>query len=467
MEEFHSRIYKVIREYNMIEPGELILAGVSGGPDSLALLHVLWALQKELSFRLHVGHLDHSLRGVQAEEEALWVKRTAGQWGLQCTLGKTDVSLLAREKKISLQDAGHQARKQFFESLQKDLDAQKIALGHQSDDQAETLLMNFLSGAGSEGLSGILPVQGDYIRPLLFTDRADIEAYCEDHQLMPRRDPSNEKDIYLRNKIRLQLLPWLRENINPNLPDTLNRTARIFWTQEEYLREITCQAAAVCLVTEAEKIKIRLKNFALQHKALQRRLVRKAYQLSGGKQGLSFLHVEEVCALILNKQVGKTLPLPGDILVEKEYDGVVFRRGRPTDDEVPFLEERELLFPGNTEIPGTGRIIAAEYAAELPREIPPDTVYIPREEYAPPLYIRSRREGDKFTPAGYNKSYKLKEYFIDHKIPRKIRNGIPLLADEKGILWLIGLGCGNRVNKKSESGQYILVRFIGATGINN
>lgn len=466
MEEFSRGIRKAIQEYQMISPGELVLAGVSGGPDSLALLHVLRSLQTELDFKLHAAHLDHSLRGEESATEAAWVKSTAAGWGLECTLHQADAAQFARERKISLQDAGHQLRKEFFEKLQKALGAQKIALGHQADDQAETLLIHFLNGAGMEGLSGLLPVSGPYIRPLLFTARTDIEAYCAYFQLEPRRDPSNEKDLYLRNKIRLRLMPWLLEEINPNLRETLNRTARIFWAEEEYLEKMTNLAARECMSSQEGPISIRQKPFLAQDTALQRRLVRLAWRESGGKQGLSFYHVEEVRALILHKQTGKILPLPQDITAEKEYDAVVFYQGEPVDYESAPLAQRPLAVPGNTEIPETRQQLITEYTDELPGQIPPDTIYIPREEAAPPLVVRSRREGDRFAPAGAQKGGKLKEYFIDQKIPRKIRDRIPLLADKTGILWLAGRAASNRVNKISNSGEYIVVRLINTDAAN-
>lgn len=463
MIDLYDKVCKTIKQYNMINEGELVIVGVSGGPDSIALLHLLVRLQKELAFSLHAAHLDHSFRGREAEEEALWVKKTAESWGIGCTLAKVDVPDLARRKHLSAQDAGHQARTSFFLSLQEKLGAQKIAVGHQANDQAETLLMHFLTGAGSEGLSGILPVQGPYIRPLLFIERDDIEKYCSEHGLSPKRDPSNAKDIYLRNKIRNKLVPWLKENINPNLVNTLNRTAQILLAQEEYLRLATEQAAKNCSQHNKGFIKILLKDFTSLHPALQRRLIRSAYKDIGKKQGLQFKHVEEVRELLLDKQVGKILHLPDDVKVEKEYDAILFYRGsipdnKSTQNKDP-IKKRILNIPGDTDIPELGKIISAQYTDLLPENIPENTAYLPYEEYSSPLYIRTRQEGDKFSPRGYNKSKKLKEYFIDKKIPRKTRDSILLLVNEKEVIWIPGIASGNRLNKKSNQNKYIVLKI--------
>jgi len=462
MIDLYDKVCKTIKQYNMINEGELVLVGVSGGPDSIALLHLLVRLKKELPFDLHAAHLDHSFRGRQAEEEALWVKKTAEGWGIGCTLAKFDVPALARRKHLSAQDAGHQARASFFLSLQEELGAQKIAVGHQANDQAETLLMHFLTGAGSEGLSGILPVQGSYIRPLLSVEREDIEEYCSEHGLSPRRDPSNEKDIYLRNKIRNQLVPWLKENINPNLVNTLNRTAQILLAQEEYL-QLTTEQVAKKYVLHNGCIKILLKDFSSLHIALQRRLIRSAYRHVGKKQGLQFKHVEEVRELLLDKQVGKVLHLPDEVKVEKEYEAILFYRGSIVENKDPKninpIKKRILNIPGDTDIPEIGKTIRTQYADFLPNNIPADTAYLPCEGYSPPLYIRARQEGDKFCPYGYNNSKKLKEYFIDKKIPRKTRDSILLLADEKEVIWIPNIALGNRLNRKSNQNKYVVLKI--------
>ncbi len=318
-------VIDTIKQYKMMEKDNLVLVGVSGGPDSLALLDILNRNREDLGISLHVAHLNHSFRGQEADEEAEWLKNIAHNWGIPCTICKIDVPALARKKGLSPQDAGHIARRKYFLELAEKINAQKIALGHQADDQAETLLIHFLTGAGPEGLRGILPVTEPFIRPLLFIGRKEIEAYCQGRGLNPRRDPSNAKNIYLRNKIRNQLMPWLVENINPNLTDTLNRTARIFWAEEEFFQQKTAELAHTMVIQDQTGIeKLVLAGLCSLDVAMQRRLIRWAYQALTKGQGLAYLHVEEVRLLALKKETGKMLHLPASVTVEKTREFLLF-----------------------------------------------------------------------------------------------------------------------------------------------
>ena len=319
-------VIDTINQYKMIEKDDLVLVGVSGGPDSLTLLNILNRYREDLKINLHVAHLNHSFRGKEAEEEAQWVRNTVHSWGIPCTLGKVDVPALVRETGLSPQDAGHLVRRNFFLELADTINAQKIALGHQADDQAETIIMHFLTGAGPEGMRGILPVSMPFIRPLLFIGRKEIEAYCLRQGLNPRKDPSNAKNIYLRNKIRNNLMPWLVENINPNLADTLNRTARIFWAEDEYMQKKTTEFAEMMITHDDESAseKLALAGFHNFEVAMQRRLIRCAYQAYTKGQGLSYLHVEGVRELALKKETGKMLHLPASVTVKKNRGFLLF-----------------------------------------------------------------------------------------------------------------------------------------------
>ncbi|MCR4440688.1 MAG: tRNA lysidine(34) synthetase TilS [Peptococcaceae bacterium] len=458
MSDLFGKAVLAIKEYGMIEPGELVIVGVSGGPDSLALLHVLKRFREEMPFEIHVAHLDHCFRGIQAQEEAAWVKNIALRWGLSCTVERIDVPALAKERGLSSQDAGHLARNEFFLRLQKEIGAQKIALGHHADDQAETLLMRFLTGAGPEGLCGILPVRDSFIRPLLFARRGEIEAYCLEHRLDPRRDPSNEKDIYLRNRVRNKLLPWLTANINPNLVDTLNRTAQIFWGEEELLQKICGESIRSLVFPEAKGIRLFLANFSGLPLAVQRRVVRSAYEMAGKKRGLDFYHVEEVRKLVLDKQVGKILQLPGGVKARKEYESVFLFLEEKTIESGP-LEERELAVPGCTCIPETGQTVEISFADRKPAAVDENEAYLPRERFKPPLFARCRRAGDIVFLKGLGKYKKLKELFIDKKIPRRLRNRILLIADQNEVLWIPGIAYGRGVNENSDSGSYVLIKI--------
>ena len=468
-------VRRTILKYKMISPGDLVVAGVSGGPDSLAMLHLLKELREGFKFKLHVGHVDHSLRGKEAEEEARWVKKTANNWGIPCTVSKVNVPQYVKENGVSVEEAGHILRKKFFLDLLAEVGAQKIALAHQADDQAETVLMHFLVGAGMQGLQGIKPVNYPFIRPLILIRREAIEAYCQAYSLEPRQDSSNNNDIFLRNKIRHQVLPWLAEKTNPSLVEALNRTAYILQDDEDYLQSETEKLAHQYVKTKDEKISLSLSDWAGIPQGMQRRLIRLVYMKTGQKQGLGFLHVEEVQNLIKEGQVGKYLPLPGMITVEKGYGELFYTRTENKKrslngikkNMIEKIKERPLNIPGETFIPETGQRIFADIvdaevvdatASSGDRER--KKVYLPWEEPFPQFYVRSRRAGDRISPLGLRGTKKLKDFFIDKKIPRRERDDILLVVSGKDIIWIPGLLFTENSSMKSNSGKYLVLSII-------
>lgn len=449
MTDLIARVRETIQKYNMIQEGDLVLTSVSGGPDSLALLYILRELMSEMKITLHVAHLDHCFRGREAEAEALWVKQTAQSWGIQCTIEKMDIPQLARDRKISAQDAGHQARKEFLALLAARLGACRIALGHHADDQAETVLMHFLTGAGLEGLRGMLPVNGLTIRPLLFITRDEIEEFCRSRRLEPRRDPSNQKNIYLRNKIRNIILPYLKKEINPNLAHTLNQTAQILGADEDYLHELTIGKKAELITSGEREIALDLDGYRELPVSLQRRLILQVCRDLEGGRNLSFLQVEEIRRLAQTGQTGKYLPLPGGGVAEKSYAKLTFYADRPLAQ--PPLPIRKILVPGSTEIPELGKMIVAticsQETAARSRKKPGSANFellLPWSEENSPLYARSRQAGDRITLNAPGGSKKLKAHLIDLKIPQRKRDTILLIADGKEILWIPGLAVNTK-----------------------
>ncbi len=448
MEKIIKKIKENIKEYRMIEPGDLVIVAVSGGPDSLALLHILRVLQPDLAFRLYVAHVDHCLRGRQAEEEACWVRETAREWGLPCTVTKIDVPAIARDKGLSFEEAGHFVRKKCFLDLLQTIGAQKIALGHQADDQAETLLMHFFVGTGLDGLQGIAPVNLPLIRPLLPLRREEIELYCQENGLKPRRDPSNEDNAFLRNRIRNQVIPWLEEKINPNLVGTLNRTAQIIQGDEDYLQKELVSLLPVYLKKMPCGSCIGLGGWETLHPSMQRRLIRYAYEeqqnAAEKKQGLPFGHVEEVRHFAETGQTGKVLHLPGRVRVAKGYGEISFYHEIQSPEaagEEGEINEQFLKIPGETYLPETGqRIITklVEKVEQLADEkgVKQETIIISCAGGLPKLSVRSRRPGDRIAVPGMTGTKKLKTILNEKRIPLGRRNRILLICVENNIVWI-------------------------------
>lgn len=454
---------ETIKRYNLIKPGDLILVGVSGGPDSLTLLHLLWSHRSVFQYDLHVAHLDHSLRGKEAEVDALWVEKTAHQWGIPCTRAKIDVAARARREGLSLQEAGHVVRREFFLELLEQLGAQKVALGHHADDQAETMFLHFIKGTGLEGLQGIRPLNGPFIRPLLFIRRAEIEAYCREHELNPRWDPSNEKDVYLRNKIRHHLLPWVKENVNSNLVETLSRTALIIQAEEDYLEEKTKEALKRCSDSGPSGVRrISLLDFRRYERNIRRRVIRSCYRDLGCRQGLPFEHVERVDSLALEGETGKLLHLPGRVTVEKTYDHLLFYRTPVEKPPVEKLKKRPLLIPGNTPLPELDQVVQITVANKSRLSEEKDVVYLPLEGDFPRLYARTRMEGDRISLPGLKGRKRIKDYLMEKKIPRDKRDQILFIADEKEVLWIPGLAVSRRLKARSTSGKYLEIKIVPA-----
>lgn len=458
--ELINKVKETIKDYNLISHGERVLVGVSGGPDSIALLHVLHRLKGDMGITIHAAHMNHSFRGKQADDEALWVQEKSREWGIDCTIVKEDVPGLAKELGLSSQDAGHMVRMRFFNELSKKIHANKIALAHHANDQAETILVNLVSGAGLEGLRGMLPYSDMIIRPLLYVCRDNIEEYCQENKLEPRRDPSNKKNIYLRNKIRNQLIPWISENINPNIVQSLNRTARVLAAEEELLENETNKIFKKYVVVCEGKIVLDLRKWGSIPLAYKRRLIRSVYQKISEKQGPSFHHVEEVRDLADKKSVGKVIELPYNVKVEKGYNNLYFSCGVIEKKNVVKIPDRLIKIPGETLIPEKRKMITAEVSENAPIFRGKEFVYIPinNDEY-PKLIVRTRRPGDRFSPKGMRGTKKLKEYFIDKKIPQKERDDVLLIAEKDKVIWIPDIAFGEMLNKDKEGCKYLILKI--------
>lgn len=421
---------ETILAYRMIQPGDNVLVAVSGGPDSVALLSVLRALSPELGITLAVAHLNHMLRGQQAEEDLQFVAELAARWGFPFFPGRIPVAKIAEEQGGSIQTVAREVRYRFLKDTAKLAGCQKIALGHNRDDQAETVLMHFLRGSGLRGLTGIPPVRdGIFIRPLLRTSRQEIEAYLQTEGLPFRVDPSNLKTVYHRNELRLNVIPQL-EKYNPALKETLARTAEALRADEELLTDLARQEYAALAKTTGEEINFSLQAFAGLPASLKRRLVRLAVSSS-----LPYEHVEKVLLLAGRKFPGR-VQLPGGWWAERTYDTLRFTKDSREEDCNPAGQV--LSVPGETAF--AGGVIKADW-----RERPANLPFNEREAYFDagqvplPLVVRSRRPGDVIRLFGAPGRRKVKEVLIDCKIPRGERDRIPVVEAGGEILWLAGV----------------------------
>jgi len=332
-----SRVLSFVQRYKLIPPGETLVVGVSGGADSVCLLHLLAGWQQKLGLNLHVAHLDHQLRGAESEADARYVVSLAGSLGVLVTAGRRDVSAYRDERNCSLEEAARELRYDFLATVAGDVGARRVAVGHTRDDQVETILLHILRGAGTAGLRGIKPCspltggKGEVtpfltIRPLLELSREETLRYCRRHRLKPRRDSSNLSPAFLRNRLRLQLLPLLRE-YNPGIDRALLRLAEIADADVSFIEQQAQQVWEEVAREEGEVIYLEKKKVASLPLALQRQVIRLAIaRVWGDTRDIEANHIEAVRGLVTAPR-GKSAPLPHPLICRSEYSEITIARG--------------------------------------------------------------------------------------------------------------------------------------------
>ncbi|MCD6083403.1 tRNA lysidine(34) synthetase TilS [Candidatus Aerophobetes bacterium] len=432
-----ERVRQTIKEYRMFTSKERVLVGISGGPDSTALLHLLSRLKDEYELQLWAAHLNHKIRGREAEKEARWTEQFARKLKVPIIMDSFDVPLLAARKKLSLEEAARQARYDFFERIADRLKIDKIALGHTASDQVETILMRLIRGCGLDGLSGIPPVRGKIVRPLIRTFRGEIEEYCSENSLHPCTDSSNKDVFLLRNRIRLKLIPYLRENYNPQICRVLFQIGEILREENDFFRRETEKVFnSLCEEKEKDRIALGVQKLNGLHLALRRRAVREAIRLiRGSTRGVEFDHINS--ALKISEEGRGRLSLPGGISVRIDSGNLLFEKRR-REEEIAF--ERLLNVPGRTDLPEVGLVFDTEIIYQRPTSFASGgyEAYLDLDKLKRPLFLRKRKEGDKFQPLGMRGRKKIKDFFIDLKIPREERDKIPLLISKDRIAWIVG-----------------------------
>lgn len=455
------KVEDTIKRFNMLCKGDKIVVGLSGGPDSLVLVHLLYRLREKYSLDVWAAHLNHCIRGEEAKEEEKWVKRFAYNLGIPILSDCIDVPLLARKKGIGLEFAARQARYSFLEHVANEIGADKIAMGHTASDQAETVLMRLIRGSGIDGLAGIPPVRGRIIRPLIQVFRWEVEEYCKIYNLSPREDSSNKDFSFLRNRIRFKLIPYLSGQYNPCIVEILSHTADLLRIDKGFLEEIAAKAQKKVIKRKTDReIVINAKNFFQQHLSLQRRVVRNIIQeLKGGLEGIEYEHIFKI--LSLKKTSGtKMVDLPTSLQVIKQYDEIIFRKGRPSSPDFSAY----LNVPGKTTLPQLNITLEAKILSRRPARFSQDKkqVYLDLDKLqnSHSLFIRPRKEGDKFKPLGMKGEKKLKDFFIDLKVPRYQRDKIPILLSGDKIVWVVGYRMDDRFKVEENTKRVLKIKVI-------
>jgi tRNA(Ile)-lysidine synthase len=454
-----DRVAATITKHSMLSGGEKVLVGLSGGPDSVCLLSVLHSVRKRFTLEISAAYIDHGLRPRETGKEVEFCRSLCERLKVPFYTKAINVKSYAQDRKMNMQEAARQLRYGAFEEISRDIGAGKIALGHTADDQAETLLMRLFRGSGPTGLSGIPPVRKNVIRPLIETGRGEIEKFLEDEKTEYITDSSNLKKNYLRNRIRLSLIPMLRE-YNPDIIETLSKTAAIFRGEERYF-EILATKALMKLISRKtdSRIELFLAPLEIMDKAVMRRVLRRVIDETKGLRGISFIHIEDIIDLIKSGHSGDRIYLPKGIRVIREYSTLIL-----TSESPVTLGTYSLTVPGDVILKEAGILIKSSLTTAhelqtqgLNKELRTASGVFDADKLKYPLTVRPRKDGDFFYPAGFGRRKKIQDFFVDEKIPRDERDRVPLVISENDIIWVVGYRGDDRF--KVGEGTEKVVRF--------
>ncbi len=432
--------------YRLLPRGANVLAAVSGGQDSLALLHCLHALRDELEFELFACHVHHGIRGTEADDDLAFVERHCSELGVPLTVVRCDAPAVAAEAGLSLEAAARQLRRSALQEVAGTLGNARIALAHTADDRAETVLLNMVRGTGVRGLSAMRVHDGPIVRPLLFVSRAMTGQYCRAIGLSPRVDRHNRDLRFRRNRVRTEFLPYLAAYFNPRVREALVRLAENAEEESDYLDSLT-QDALRQLTREAsaEAISIARNDFNALPRALRRRVIRAMVAHIRGD--LTDLHWSIVDGVVSQADTPgcctASWTLPSGRTVIKLGNSIEV--SRPPEAASDF--SLPLTVPGEARVPMAGVTVTAKriQLTRPPDSVAPDCLVVPELAVVPPLVIRNARTGDRVRPLGLAGSKTLADCFTDRKVPRRQRQRIPVLSDAVGILWVPGVVADERV----------------------
>lgn len=461
---FKEKVEELIKKENLIDPGMKVVVGVSGGADSVALLSVLRELAPSYSMELHVAHLNHLLRD-EAGDDAAFVQRLARSLGVPVTLGYAQVSNLARKNRLSIEEAGRWARYRFLRHVAQRVGALRIAVGHHSGDQVETVIFNFLRGAGPAGIAGIPVCNRGVVRPLLRVTREEIENYCSSRGLTWCTDATNLTTDYQRNRIRVELLPYLRQYFNPQVDRAVTQMAEIIYEEDKIMAQLASLVLKEITVEEQGEVRISLEEFLSLPIALQRRLLRKVIRRQGGRlRDFGYQNYNDCLSYLKVSRSGGELHLPHGWRLIKGSEYFTLKKFCPREGFAPRVH-RILKVPGETEIP--------ELALSISAEVMPYEGYSQRflnclaknyqvgfdyDKIKLPISVRTRRAGDRIRPFGLEGTKKIKKLFNDLKVPPYQRDRVPLVVSDEDdeIYWVVGYRRGAAA-PVTEDTRYVLL----------
>ena len=447
-----KRFLKFIKEKNIVKSGDKILVGLSGGPDSVCMLSLLCSIREGEKIEIAAAHINHMLRGEEANKDEEYSKKLCEELGVRFFSKRIDINKYALETGKSSELAGREARYNFFNEIINKINFNKIATAHNANDQAETILMRIMRGTGLEGLGGI-PVEreGKYIRPILFMKREEVEQYCKENNLTPHIDATNLERIYSRNKVRLDILPYMKNNFNPNVVETINRMALLLQEDNNFIEEEVNKVYKNNCTEKDNSIVINKMLFE-KHNSIVTRVIRKAlFTINKSNYDMEMKNIEDIIEL-RNLGTNKRVDLPKGIYAENVYGDIIIKKREVVESRVSnelILDKKDILH---------NEVIFDEYIINFHvnnnKDIKQENNELIKSfdyDKINSVTIRFRKDGDRIIPLGMKGSKKLKDIFIDMKIPQEKRNKIPLIQFDDDISWIIGVKMSDKFKITKET----------------
>lgn len=472
----YNKAINTIKEHNMLEDCETVIAGVSGGADSLCLLIILKKICNEQGIKLVAAHVNHMLRRTEADEDEQFVLKLCNDSGIDCRVLRKNVTQYAREKRIGAEEAGRDVRYEFFQKLAAEFNKAKIAVAHNKNDRAETVMSNILRGSGLQGLRGIPYTRDNVIRPLLDVTRKEIEEFLQTQGISPRIDSSNYENIYNRNKIRNELFPYINEKFGIDITDSLIRLSSNVSGDNEYLVKISLEHYKNLSHNEGGKIIIPVKGLLSLDSAIVNRILNMAaldlyVSIGMKKHSLERVHVDQIVSLMKNSESGRVVCMPGGIRVKKEFGVLIFFTEK-NDDAISYeyiIHDDKVKNTFELQIPEVNCRAVFRLSSKVNNNFSQkdyeqcfdyDNICRVSNRTGFPFVVRNRRSGDYMLPLKGLGKCKLKKFFIDNKVPADIRNKLPLLAIGNEVIWIPGMRSSENFKAEKTSDNILIVSIF-------
>ncbi len=463
---FVEQVKHNILEQNLLDQNSKIIVGVSGGADSVCLLKVLLEIKDEFNLTLYAVHVNHGLRGCEADKDQSYVEELCKDWEIPVKTYFIDIRALSKKLSISEEEAGREARYKLFNKVLKSTDSNYIAVAHNRDDQAETVMLNILRGAGLDGLCGMSMKQGNIIRPLLNISRNQISEYLRNNSIHYCTDSSNVSSEYARNRVRNELFPEIRRLFGINPVNQLFRLSNLVGEDRDLLDQVSKSSYDAVVLSDEDNVELSAAGLRSLSNAIAKRIIRLAWErINSSRKNLESVHVDQIITLCQNNRTGKKVKLKNGIEVLLSYDRLIFTKAGKKYDK-PYLYS--VNTDGFTEVKELNATLEAKVLSgnEILHLGDFSTVnesslvqFFDLDKLNGEIVVRSRLDGDRIRPYKSNGQKKLKKFFIDQKVPVEKRNIIPLVALGNRIAWIVGMRTSEDYRARKDTQKILMLSW--------